>query len=111
MKHIILAIVLALSTVSLTAKEFLYGACTADVKLAIITVDLKDEVIKAHPEIPAHYQKAFTNAALDLTAAQLRSNEGFFIFLSYLSDLDLTAMPDGGIDPPEFIADCPDTKN
>ena len=99
-----------LATAALTAKEYSYNGCTVDSKAVAITIDLKDNVIKVYPDVPASVGRAFKQAATELTADALRSPEGFYTFLAYLTDADLAALPDGGLNIPAVVADTCDTK-
>ncbi len=110
MKKILIATMLLVLAAPLFAKEFTYVACSKDQKLVGVVIDLKDEVILRYAEIPQHIATAFTKAAAELPASDFQDDAGFHLFLSYLSDVDITALPDGGLDVPSIVAPSCDAK-
>src|ERR1700693_5516186 len=91
-KRFLLTIILVLAClVPASAKDRIYKACTADGKPAELSATLNDGALKTHPEIDEHVAAAFTYAAKVLSADDLVSGDGYFIFVSQLSDDDKSA--------------------
>ena len=53
---------------------------------------------------PKEYDVAFRRAASELSAYDLQADGGYYLFLSYLSDVDKTALPEGGMDVPVILS-------
>ena len=99
MKQFITLIALLFAfSVSLVAKESTFRACTADKQAVELTVNIADE---ASGSVAEHVQAAFTKAAAELTAEELRSYEGFLEFASNLTDEDIAVIVVGA--PPAVV--------
>lgn len=103
-KFVIGTVIAVLLSVTACAKDFTYKACTKDNKLVSTVIELDDEKIAADTRIPAYIDRAFTQAASELTAEAFQSYEGYLTFVSYIRDEDADAIV-GDIKAPQVIAD------
>lgn len=94
MKRIVIGTVLALLvSVVAFAKTANFVACTTDNQLAVLTIQLNDQIIAQHP-VETHIAVAFTAAASSMTAADLVTSAGFVMFRAGLDDIDIKAVED-----------------
>lgn len=101
MKSILIAFVVALTMgASLLAKDLTFTACTADQKIAELTVTLVDD---ASTSTEVNVRTAFVNAAKGLTAEALQARDGFVAFKAGLSAADWDAIVSLS-GPPDIVA-------
>ena len=104
MKFVIGTVIALLIAACASAANFTYKACTKDNKLVSTIIELDDNKVAADTRIPAYVDRAFKQAASELTAEAFQSYEGYLTFVSYIRDEDADAIV-GDIKPPQIIAD------
>lgn len=103
MKNLIIAILFVLSTaIPAFAKDFKIPACTADRHIAVLTIDVTDDI---PDNISADIKAAFIKTAKQLSADILVSEVGYQQFVSNLAEADFEYI-NGLTGPPVIGADC-----
>ena len=108
MKRIVAVVCLvAALTVTAFAKAVDYAACTADHVTAVLSVTLKDEILKTVPQMERQVGEAFARAASQLTAEALVGPEGYQTFLRELTEETNAAIEDIAGPPAIVYRACP----
>lgn len=89
MKTLLATVLILALTVTGYAKNFAFVGCSIDHKTMTLNVDVVDGTSNT---VVKEIESAFTRAASQLTSGELQTDNGFYLFSSYLTDEDVAAI-------------------